>query len=284
MVRDDTQAKAVLITKADGSQEPFDEEKFTESLKKSGASRQTIERVLTALYERLKPGMSTRELYRLANRLLKRHQRRAASRYSLKRAVFELGPTGYPFEELIAGIYRAQGYEAQTGVMLAGSCARHEVDLIATRSGERIGGEVKFHNAAGLKTDLKVALYVAARFADIAKGEGAYQNLTRLLVTNTKFTDEARAYGTCAGLTLISWSYPKHGNLQELIEEAELQPITSLTTLSKRDKQELMKRDAVLCRTLAADESLLDTLGLSEKKREAARREVRDLCPHATVS
>ena len=158
----------IFVTKADGEQEIFDPAKLEHSLALSGASTTMRAKVLAHVLRELKPGMMTEEIYRHAFDILRREEvTPVAARYSIKRAVFALGPSGFPFEQFLAEVFRGHGWKAQTGVALNGRCAPHEVDVLAEKDGKRIGIEAKFHNDPGGKTDIKDALYVHARYEDL---------------------------------------------------------------------------------------------------------------------
>ncbi len=109
----------------------------------------------------------------------------------------------------------------------------------AWKGEELIMVEAKFHNEIGIKSDLKVALYVKARTDDLSLSQfdfgGKIRKLTQgILVTNTKFTEKAIDYAACQGLRLIGWNYPAQGNLEHMIEDAGLHPVTSIPNLSGR--------------------------------------------------
>jgi hypothetical protein len=272
----------VVITKADGTEELFDVDKLRHSLVRSGASNSATETVISHIEQELVPGMTTGDIYRKAFALLKKIDKRpVASRYSLKRAILDFGPTGYPFEDYVAEIFRADGWHAQTRRTLAGICTTHEVDLFAERDGHRIGGEVKFHNQPGLRSDVKTALYVKSRWDDlnnaaIARGELPFEKW--YLITNTHFTAQAIEYGTCAGLSLIAWDYPNEGSLQDRIEAANLHPLTCLTTLTGSDKRHLMEESMVLCRSIVENPGALRKIGLGDRKIDRVVTESKYLC------
>src|SRR3989344_8924721 len=160
--------QSILITKADGEQEPFDPAKLELSLEHVGASSVVRARIAARVLRELKPGMKTEEIYQHAFDMLQKEELLpVAARYSIKRAVFDLGPSGFPFEQFLAEVLRAHGWNTRTGVALTGRCAPHEVDVLAEKNGKRIGIEAKFHNEAGGKTDIKDALYVFARYQDL---------------------------------------------------------------------------------------------------------------------
>jgi hypothetical protein len=277
-------AEQILITKSDGSTEAFSRDKLLASFHRAGADPSLAEAIVRHVERELTPGATTARIYRHAFALLRKHARVAASRYSLRRALLELGPSGFPFEDFIAEILRARGMNSRTRVIMRGACVEHEIDVaIEEDDGSLSVVEAKFHNERGIKSDVKVALYVGARVEDLRNGkERKIKN--GWLVTNTKFTDRAIEYGTCAGLTLIGWDYPERGNLHDLIDEAGVFPLTALTTLSKTEKQALMLKGVVLCRDMEKRERELGEVGVTGSKLSAVLEESTLLCgPHKRV-
>jgi hypothetical protein len=261
----------MLITKADGTEENFDQSKLIASLKRSGAEVSTAEQVAEEITRELYNGITTGEIYRRAFARLREARRGLAARYSLKRAILDFGPSGFPFEVYIAEMLRAEGYETAVDQLVAGSCVEHEVDVVATRGGETLYVEAKFHNSPGYKTDLKTVLYVQARMDDIAKGTG-------LVVTNTKFTSVAVEYARCKGLGVLGWEQPAGKTLQDRIEAARVYPITALTTLTGRQKTALLAEKVVLCNDLSRHEEVLVRAGVPSGKTAAVLEEAGSLC------
>lgn len=267
----------MLITKADGTQEEFNPSKLADSLKRAGAEHDSITSITAALERELTPGMRTAEIYRRAFAHLRAERHGVAARYSLKRALLDLGPSGFPFESYISEIFRAKGFETMTDQIIKGKCVEHEVDVVAVKDGLTTYMEAKFHNTAGFKTDLKVVLYVKARTDDITKANPD-KKVKGVVITNTKFTSRAIAYSRCEGLELIGWEYPGAGNLHDLIEETGLYPITALTTLSRRERDALLAQRVVLCRSLSMNGDVLTTLGVKPAKADKAVAEAAALC------
>src|SRR3989344_2287489 len=232
--------KQIFITKANGEQEIFNAQKLRDSLNRARANSAIIEKIITHIESEIKEGMSTKEIYRHAFELLEREERPAASRYSLKRAVMELGPTGFAFEKFVAEIFRAKGFETETDVEMLGECVSHEVDVVAWNENKLIIVEAKYHNQIGLKSDLKVVLYIKARFDDLSNTVFNYGKERKIdegwLVTNTKFSTQAIHYAECKKMKLVGWNYPDKGSLQDLIIDTGLHPITSLTSISQNEK------------------------------------------------
>jgi hypothetical protein len=130
---------------------------------------------------------STEDIYNLAFKLLKKTKKRTAARYSMKRSLLDMGPTGFPFEKFIAKIFDVKNYQTIVGMMLGGSCTEHEVDVIAGDEDDLLLCEVKFHNDIRTKTDTKVALYVKARYDDLSNKEYSLFN-RRMKTINRIFT------------------------------------------------------------------------------------------------
>lgn len=273
------QGNSVLITKADGEQEPFDPSKLDASLTRSGASETLRKRIISHVSGELREGMTTEEIYRRAFEILRREESvPVAARYSVKRALFDLGPSGFPFEQFLAEVLRAHGWSARTGVALTGRCAPHEVDVLAEKGGKRVGIEAKFHNDRGGKTDIKDALYVHARYEDLAKAPDPASHVDEgWLITNTTFTRNAIRYAHCSNLTLIGWDYPHTNNLAMMIEAGGVHPLTCLTTLSESEKRRLLDNKIVLCKHVQTPH-LLTEYGVKPSHIPDVLAEARQLC------
>jgi hypothetical protein len=273
----------VTIIKASGEREPFNELKLRKSLESAGAEKGAIERILLHVKSELKPDMTTTEIYQHAFRILKEDKPHIAARYSLKRSLMEMGPSGHPFEKFVGEILRRSGYSVEVNKMVQGICVVHEVDIVAEKGDRRAMIELKYHNTLGIKTDIKIALYIQARFEDIDKQwkrepEHGIKFHEAWLVTNTKLTGDAIAYANCVGMKAISWNYPEHGNLQQLIERSGLHPVSALTTLSRSEKEGLMDKGVVMCRDIKNNKELLSSMGVSKEKLEDISIEADYLC------
>ncbi len=274
----------MLVTKLDGTIEEFDEAKLKHSLFNAGATESIANDIVRQIEQGLSPGVTTSSIYKHARRLLRKHtDHPVVARYSLRRAILELGPSGYPFEKILGEVFRLKGYQVEVGRMLQGKCVEHEIDVLARNNQKLILGEAKFHNNQGFKTDVKVALYIHARFLDVQAADfdglcpknGVCESW---LITNTKFTDAAIKYGECVGITMIGWGYPKKGNVQDLIEQTGLHPLSSLTTLSKKEKDALYAQGLVLCRNITENPNLLETIGVTGQKVDTILEEAHRLC------
>lgn len=94
----------IIITKASGERTLFLPNKLKLSLHRAGANDETIDAIMSEMESRVYEGIPTTEIYKIAFSLLKNKSRPAPGRYKLKRAIMELGPSGFPFEKYIAAI------------------------------------------------------------------------------------------------------------------------------------------------------------------------------------
>jgi hypothetical protein len=241
------------IIKSDGKKEPYDVEKIKSSIIKAGASPEVASKTAGIINKKVKDNMSTDEIHQRAVSHLRALEPGAALRYSLKRAIMNIGPEGFAFEKYIAKILREYGYSAEVGQFIGGYCVEHEVDVVAKKEGKIYLIECKYHNSPGIKSDVKIALYIHSRFLDIEKARGGkYSNdyLEAWLVTNTKCTSDAIKYANCVGLKVMAWHYPRVENLQYFIETKQLYPISILSTINKKQKEILLDSGIILIKEL----------------------------------
>ncbi len=270
------------ILKASGERAEFEEGRVASSLRKAGAKEHVIQDILQTLRKELHNDISTKEIYQRAFNLLKKQDGLTASRYKLKKAIYELGPTGFPFEKFVAAVFEHSGYKVEVGKLMEGVCVKHEVDVLASRDNRRLFIECKFHADQGKKSDVKIPLYINSRFIDLKKFQlntikNREVNYEGWVVTNSRFTQDAITYGRCARLELLGWDYPEGNSLKERIDRLGLYPITVSTLLSSREKQFLLSRDVVLCRQLVHDNFFLDKLEIGEKRKQHILDEIENL-------
>lgn len=235
----------VNVTKASGELEPFSEKKVASSLQRAGADRATIQEILAQVKKELYDGISTKKIYAHVFDLLRKQKSPLTSRYNLKEAIMQLGPSGYPFEKFVAGVLKVYGHKAEVGKVAKGKCVAHEIDVVAQKDGKRFMVECKYHNRLGTKSNIKTALYVYARFLDV---QATFDQ--GWLVTNTKITSDAHDYARCVGLKLTSWDWPPEESLRLLIEKSGLHPVTALESLSQNEKRRLLAKGIVFQKDL----------------------------------
>lgn len=273
----------IEIIKSSGEKATFSFDKLRASLNKTKADKKVIDEIMAKVRDELYQGISTKEIYNRAFALLKSKKSYYASRYKLKKAIYELGPTGFPFERFISELLQNSGYQTQVNKILQGHCVTHEIDVFAQKDNETTIIECKFHSEKEFKCNVKIPLYINSRYQDVK--QHWYSSLKKnnvlnkgWVVTNTRFTEDALKYGNCCGLHLMSWDYPKNEGLKDLIDRLGLYPITVSTLLTNKEKQFLLSRNVVLCRTLLKDKFYLDHLGVSEIRKKNILTEIEHLC------
>ncbi|MBL7765740.1 MAG: restriction endonuclease [Chitinophagaceae bacterium] len=274
---------AISITKASGEIVPFSEEKLKHSLQRSGATPSEIDITITKVKNKLVEGLSTKKIYDLAYAELKKFKKSEAARYHLKKAIMHLGPSGFPFERFIGELMAGEGYTIQVGTILQGICVSHEIDVIAEKENRYALMECKYHNQQGIFCDVKVPLYIRSRTNDVIaslKKNKSHQDLDfeAWVVTNTKFSNDARQYGLCAGMKLMSWDYPVGKSIKDRVDLTGLYPLTCLTTLTKYEKQKLLDLGVVLCRDLISHQDWLRNIDLKPNRLGQVLKECEELC------
>lgn len=277
------------VQKADGTKEFFKVEKLRRSLRRAGANPEEISEIIRDIELRLYDDIRTQEIYRLAFELLRELGSPTATRYSLRRALLGLGPTGFPFELFLARLFEKNGYTTQTGIILNGHCAPHEIDIAAYKKDHSFIGEAKFHSRPGIKTDLQVAMYSYARLLDLRDQKVCQDDICGIkefwLITNTKFTSTAEEYANCVGINMLSWDYPRNNNLHDRIQRAGVYPITVLQGLNTQQRLSLMARNIITCAELVENPESLRPMHLSREKTAIVLAEAEKLTkPHATTA
>lgn len=268
----------LVVVKKSGEREPYDENKVIRSMNRVGVPDNLRSEALGAIRNRVKNSeVTTDEIFKNVMDYLEPRDRKSSLRLNLREAIFELGPTGFPFEQYLANIFREKGYKVETGLIMNGDCVKHEIDLLLEKDGHREIVEAKFHNHHAVKTDVQVALYTYARFLDV-KEKNKIDNVW--LVTNTKLTIDAIAYANCKGIPVIAWNYPEKENLQDFVEEPQMYPITLLNSLSEQEKKRLIEKNIVLCRDLLtkSDAELSDPL-IRNNNLQRAKEDAKLVCP-----
>jgi hypothetical protein len=276
------------ILKANGERVRFSKQKVELSLRRSGVTPKLAKAITNEVANEILENTTTDDIYKHAYRLLQNDGiHPTAARYSLKRAIHALGPTGFPFEQFVARLLSYRGLHTKVGVIVDGRCVTHEIDVLATDDNKERYIECKFHKDPGYTTNIKVPLYIHSRFLDIANKFADLEDTSAYrepwIVTNTRFSDDSIQYAQCTGIKLIGWNYPHGNGLEHLIEDIHLYPITVLTHLTDREKKSLLDADIVLCTDVLTQLDLLEEIGVPKSRREKIRAEATELCTGASI-
>lgn len=255
----------VWVTKASGKIEKFNVNKVRRTCIRAGASKELAESISKNVQQRIKNGMTTRDILDITLSMLRREMPQIAMRYDLKGALLRLGPSGFSFEELIASMLREYGYKAKVHSLIkGGSEIIHEIDVIAsipikvpkgidTPDMKSYAIECKYHASPGIYTGVKDVLYTYARFLDLQDGhkKGYTQKFdTSWLATNTKFSNDVIKYAEFKGIRLLSWDYPKGNSLRDMMTQKHLYPITVLHKLDTNTQGKLAQAGVILINTI----------------------------------
>lgn len=273
----------IKVTKASGTVEDLNSNKLRDSLIRSGADREQADAIIETIIYDSPPYTNTKKIYGLARKYLRQINHASGLRYSLKKALFRLGPSGYPFEKYIGEILKNYDYGVEIGSLVNGKCIKHEIDVLAVNDKEVLTVECKYRNNGGSTIDVKTAMYVHSRFRDlesVIKTVYPGKSFRGMLITNTRFTTDAIQYAECTGMDLKSWRYPETGGLQEMVEEKKLYPVTVLSGVRSRLIKTLFDNDIILLKDLAVmkTETMMKMLSLNAKKSQSLKRQADELC------
>ena len=149
--------------------------------------------------------------------------------------------------------------------------------------------ECKYHSDQGRTCNVKIPLYIQSRFLDVEKQwqkqPGHQMKFHQGWVyTNTRLTTDAIQYGTCMGLGLVSWDYPRENGLKDRIDQSGLHPLTALTTLTRAEKTKLLDEGIVLCKELHESPKLLEKIGVPKSRHKNILIDSSELCKTHTYN
>ena len=255
--------QAFQIVKSSGKPESFSKKKLIKSIQRTSLPKRQCEYIANEVSHEIGEGVKTSDIYRKTLRLLRRTSSLAGAQYSLKRAIFELGPTGHHFETFVARYFEELCFKTKTCQTYKGKWVSHEIDVVAISKGEKYFVECKFHNRIGIKNDIKTALYVKARWDDLKAGPNGHDLTGFYLASNTAFSLDAIKYASGTGLRLLGINAPSEMSFLDHIKELNLYPITSLKSLDRSTKRILIEEGIILAKDLNLKVDILYKLGFS---------------------
>ena len=269
----------ITVLKQDGTKEKFNPEKVRRALRRTGLSTKEADNALKLLYPHLKDGITTRQIYSKLYSIIRSLRPEKKYRFNLKRAFQLLGPSGYDFEDYTAKLFRCLGYTTEVRAIPVGKCVNHEVDVIARKGKEKMMVECKFRNEPGTKCRIQTALYIYARFLDLADGARLHSKrpfTKSCLVTNAKFSTDAKEYAQCMKMRLIGWRYPAHESLEVLADRTKCYPV-SVISMKQHTLRKLLKNKYVTVQDIPTDpDELVKIVGLSPSNAQRIVKEAKD--------
>ncbi len=244
----------MYVTKADGTKELFDSEKVVKTCMRMGVTRQVAETVAKKIEMNLHDGMETSRILQMIFRYLSRHKPSVKHLIDLRKAL-SMMKSKPDFEFFIQILLSENGYEVTPNQIVKGKCVEHEVDAIASKNGLTYIVEVKHHFSYHALTGLDVSRIARAVYEDVTEGFTLGHNSLKIdkamIVCNTKFSEYAKRYAECRGIKQIGWSLPPDNNLQTMIVEKKLYPVTYLKGLTIKTTERLSQAGIILLKQLA---------------------------------
>jgi len=167
-------------------------------------------------------------------------------RFSLKDAMKKIGPAGFVFEDYARRVLSHYEMKVDPSMIIHGRCCQYEIDFLAYKEDLVYLGECKYRNNSGDRVDVNVCLKSFAILDDV-KNSGRFKDkkVNFLIVTNSRFTNEAIKYSNCKGFELLGWDYPQNEGLEDMIEAKNLYPVTILPSF-KGYLAEALKKERIM--------------------------------------
>lgn len=244
----------MYIVKSSGASEIFNPEKLRGGLRRAGVPEALVDRLTHSVSERIRNGTTTKRIATLVHEQLKRENLAGMYRFTLHEALLKLGPAGFKFEKYVGAILEAYGYQVEYPPELRGACVDHEVDIIARKDGATVMIEAKFRNNFQHFVRLKDTMATWSRFQDLKEGAAAGDTPhfdEVWIVSNGRISSRSKKFGTCKGIRMLGWNYPKSASFASFVDHTALYPVTVLHELSQRELERLSGRNLMLCRQIA---------------------------------
>ncbi|MEA3272138.1 MAG: ATP cone domain-containing protein [Patescibacteria group bacterium] len=273
----------ILIKKYSGVLVPFDAEKIKNTCRRAGASEELAEKVAKMVESKVYRGMTTREIMKLTLKILDKEKPAVAARYTLRDAIFKLGPAGFHFEKYVAALLKAYGYKTKLPPILQGACVEHEIDVAAEKDNRAAIIECKLRQSVRIFISIKDVMSTWARFLDLVDGAaiGKCPHYDEIwIVTNARISGQGTRYGHCKNMVLLSWDHPRDRPLPAWIDDKTLYPITVLRKLDKASLDSFAKAGVLLVRDLTRRDTkkLQEKIKIPKNKLEKFIKEAKEIC------
>jgi hypothetical protein len=243
----------LFVTKYDGKKQPYSRKKVVNTSIRMGATRTDAESVADYIETRLYNGIPTKKILQMIFNRLKKHKPEIKHQIDLRKALSLMSPAP-DFEQFIQFLLSEHGYQVTQNQIIRGKCVEHEVDAVATKNGKTYLVEVKHHYKYHTPTGLDVPRISRAILEDVTQGHQQGLNNLKphyaMIVCNTKLSEHAKRYADCRGIRHIGWSTPKNLDLQTMITQKKLYPITLLKGLSTETRNTLTINGILLLKQL----------------------------------
>ena len=148
--------------------EPFSWKSFSSAA--GCASKELATKIADEISLLVYPGISTALIHEEVLKRLRENEPKAGIRFSLKKAIERLGPTGFPFEKYVGALFENQGWQVFLNQHLKGYCLTYEIDFLAEKGKKVLIGECKFRHAlAKQKSPAKLSWKITLNFLILKK-------------------------------------------------------------------------------------------------------------------
>jgi hypothetical protein len=267
---------SLMVIKFNKEKEPFSLKKVYNSAIRAGASSFLARTISLEIEKEAYQDITTAEIFKKVKDKLKKENLQSALRFNLKEAMRKLGPAGFIFEDFVRQVLSRYFVHVEGSTIIHGICSKYEVDFLVEKENIIYIGECKYRNNSGDKVDVNVCLKSFAILDDVknnARFKGGRVN--SLIVTNSKFTDEAIRYSSCKKMELLGWRYPKDQGLESMVEERKLYPVTILPSFKGYLAEELRREKIMLVEDILSlnIDKLVKRVNMPRKQMESLMRE-----------
>ncbi len=223
-----------------------------------GASIQVANQVADKVERRIYDGIPTTSVLQITLRFMRGQRPDMANLLDLRKGLSIMFPKP-EFEVFVQALLAKSGFEVSPNTLLTGKCVTHEVDGIAKRDGITYLVEAKHHVNYHALTGLDESRIARAILEDVGEGSALGMSALKIdkamIVTNTRYSDEALQYGRCRDILQIGWSSPAGSGLQDLIEGTHMFPLSCLKGLSQSARLRLAIAGFVLFGQIANEDA-----------------------------
>ncbi len=248
---------AVSVTKANGSKQLYDREKIIQTCLRLGVSHEVAVQIEQQVAKRIYDGISTKKILQNIFTLIRKQKPAVKHLFDLRRGI-SLMVSKPEFEVFVRVLLTHSGFHVQPNAILRGLCGEHEVDALATKDGLTYLVEAKHHVNYHALTGLDESRIARAIIEDVT--EGYAQGVTTIkidramIVTNTRFSDHAIAYGHCRDILQIGWASPENFALRDAVQKYKLYPLSCLRGVTTDTRLRLVNAGIVLIKQLLAQD------------------------------
>jgi len=243
----------VFVTKFDGSTEPFDRRKIIRTCIRMGATGEIAETIAKKIEEKIYDKIESRKILQIIFKSMRQYRPICRHIIDLRKSL-SLLRSKPDFEIYIQILLKEHGYDVTPNQIISGKCGEHEVDALAKKDGNTTIVEIKHHFDYHTPTGLDEVRIARAVYEDVTEGFESGSNDLKInhvmIVCNTKLSKHAERYAKCRKIGHKGWSHPSNYDLQTMIEEKKLYPVTIIRGLRSQAKESLTSNDIVMIKQL----------------------------------